>query len=73
MDDDLMARGWICDRCKQFSNGGDVDDPPALWVNYTMPVRGSQGARSTGSGTLCDSCYNSLYEWLYEWLHEETR
>lgn len=60
-----MALVWQCDRCKRSSNGGDVDDPPAHWVNYTMPVRGSTGARSTGSATLCDACDDSLYEWLH--------
>jgi hypothetical protein len=59
-----MGLVWRCDRCKAVSNAGNVDDPPETWEWRSMPVRGSQGARSSMDQVLCADCDDSLYEWL---------
>lgn len=59
-----MALVWSCDRCDCVSSNGTVDDPPEGWVTRSMPVRGSEGARSSMEQTLCDLCDDSLYEWF---------
>lgn len=61
-----MALVWQCDRCYVSSRNGNIDDPPEGWVFRAMPVRGSEGARSSMDVTLCSSCDDSLYEWLHE-------
>lgn len=59
-----MALVWQCDHCEVVSNNGNVDDPPDEWVTRSLPVRGSQGARSSMDATLCAYCDDALYEWL---------
>lgn len=59
-----MALVWQCDRCGQVSKSGDVDDPPDDWVRRDMPVRGSEGARSDMTVTVCDACDDDLYGWF---------
>lgn len=54
---------WRCDRCGLVSGDGNVDDPPPDWRYTAMPVRGSQGARSTSDAVICDVCDDELYEW----------
>jgi hypothetical protein len=54
----------MCDRCQAVSREGDTDDPPPNWRHALMPVRGSQGARSTRGVVICDDCDDSLYAWL---------
>lgn len=61
-----MAQIWQCDRCYRTSRSGDADDPPPEWVNRDMPVRGSEGAKSSMRQTLCDSCDQALYLWFCE-------
>lgn len=56
----------MCDRCKATSNAGDIDDPPPNWRFTPMPVRGSQGARSTRDAVICDDCDDSLYRWMVD-------
>lgn len=60
-----MALVWRCDRCQRVSGMGDVDDPPEDWERRSMPVRGSQGARSNGEVVLCEECDDDLYRWLH--------
>ncbi len=60
-----MAQVWQCDRCDVVSRNGDVDDPPEDWVTRSMPVRGSEGARSSMDAHLCAECDDSLYDWFY--------
>ena len=55
---------WMCDRCQTASRDGDVDDPPTNWRFTPMPVRGSEGARSTRDVVICDVCDDSLYAWF---------
>lgn len=59
-----MAQVWRCDRCRVISDLGDIDDPPDGWRNYTMPFRGSEGAKSTMDYVLCVDCEDGLYWWL---------
>lgn len=61
-----MALVWQCDRCRRSSNAGSADDPPEGWEERLMPVRGSEGARSSMVSTLCDACDDQLYAWLHE-------
>jgi hypothetical protein len=55
---------WMCDRCQAVSRDGDIDDPPDNWRFQTMPVRGSDGARSTRNVVMCGDCDDSLYRWF---------
>lgn len=60
-----MALLQRCDRChKTTDNFDSIDDPPSGWVNRTMPVRGSAGARSDTTTLLCNTCDDSLYRWV---------
>lgn len=56
---------WRCDRCHKVSTFGDIDTLPPDWEHRNMPVRGSEGARSSGRVVLCDDCDDSLYRWLH--------
>lgn len=58
-----MSLVWKCDRCGITSDLGDVDDCPEDWRPTTMPVRGSEGAKSTSEVVICADCDDSLYEW----------
>jgi len=65
-----MAMGtvWQCDRCKKVAHdfgGADAVDLPENWVDRSMPVRGSEGARSHLMTTLCHECDDDLYDWLH--------
>ena len=60
-----MALVWQCDRCDKVSDMGDVDDPPEGWERRTVPVRGSEGARSSAELVICAECDDSLYQWLH--------
>lgn len=60
-----MAQVWQCDRCKVVSDMGNVDEPPEGWEEYRVPVRGSEGARSTMNMVLCSGCEDSMYRWLH--------
>lgn len=60
-----MAQVWQCDRCRAVSRNGTVDDPPDGWEQRAMPVRGSDGARSSMRTTLCAYCDGALHEWLH--------
>lgn len=64
-----MALAWQCDRCGAVSSGGyDQKDrqhtPPEDWRQFSGPVRGSQGARSSMTTVICDTCDDDLYQWL---------
>lgn len=61
-----MAQVWQCDRCEAVSKNGNIDDPPDGWIIRDMPVRGSEGARSSMAITLCMECDDRLYEWLHD-------
>lgn len=61
-----MAQVWQCDRCHTISDLGNIDDPPDNWERRTMPVRGSQGARSSRDAVICADCDDSLYAWANE-------
>lgn len=60
-----MAQVWQCDRCDVVSKDGNVDDPPEDWVTRSLPIRGSEGARSSMDSTLCTACDDLLYKWFY--------
>jgi hypothetical protein len=60
-----MAQVWQCDRCEAISKNGDVDDPPEGWERRSLPVRGSEGARSSMDSTLCMACDDDLYAWFH--------
>lgn len=60
-----MALVWRCDRCHAVSIDGTVDDPPDGWEQRSMPVRGSEGARSSMAQTLCGECDDALYAWFH--------
>lgn len=59
----VMAQVWQCDRCEVVSKNGNVDDPPDGWERRDVPVRGSQGARSSMTWVLCNECDDDLYLW----------
>lgn len=60
-----MALVWQCERCGQVSKLGSPDQLPEGWEIRSLPVRGSQGRRSSGQMALCDACDDSLYDWLH--------
>jgi len=66
-----MATGtvWQCDRCKMIVHNFDDDARPDDWAERSMPVRGSEGARSHRMVTLCLECDDELYDWLH--YHEK--
>ena len=69
-----MAQVWQCDRCEIVSKAGNIDDPPDGWERRTMPVRGSQGARSSRDVVICDECDDDLYLWVNRgWMMAEQR
>lgn len=57
-------RVWMCDRCQAINSGGDSEALPDGWESRIMPVRGSEGARSSAARTLCTSCDDLLYKWM---------
>lgn len=59
-----MAQVWQCDRCDKVDDTGNVDDPPDTFERRSMPVRGSEGARSSMDAVICQECDDSLYEWF---------
>jgi hypothetical protein len=67
-----VSLGYQCDRCKAFGHAeyGEQREPgpfpPENWRQFSGPVRGSQGARSSQTYTLCDSCDDDLYRFLTE-------
>ena len=65
-----MSLGYRCDRCGAFGDAryGEQREPgpypPEDWLVFTGPVRGSTGAKSVRSWTICAACDDALYQWL---------
>lgn len=66
-----MGLVWQCGRCGKVSGNYETSQSeghhlPENWHDLPVPIRGSQGARSRGTTTLCDTCDDDLYRWLHD-------